>query len=98
MVSTEGELLWELDPVVDGGFTFPRFSPDGARLYFIGHLEDGAQGVWSVRASDGGGMRQIVRSDDPSLWIGFGIRVGRSYLYLGVGEYQSDIWVMDLTW
>ena len=97
-VSRDGVVLWQLAPPTAGlaVMTMPEFSADGSTIYFYGVEEDGSQGVWSVPAA-GGYPRLVIESDDPSLWfLEFSLTVGPEHIYLAVGEYESDIWVMDL--
>ena len=42
--------------------------------------------------------RLIVEFDSPSLILYPGISVSSDSIYISVGTYQSDIWVMDLVW
>jgi len=41
----------------------------------------------------------VVESDDPLLNnTGYPWAVGTDNIYLPLGEYESDIWVVDLEW
>jgi serine/threonine-protein kinase len=84
---------------------YPRYSPDGSTLYFFGN-PGGTVYVMSMPA-EGGDPRRVVQFDDRSAieWApmnnggGFAaLSVGEEHLYLSVGDFESDIWVMDLDW
>ena len=97
LVSSSGEVLRQFDPKGEGlGFNTPTFSPDGSRIYFIGY-EDGVPGVWWIPTS-GGEPIKIVALEDPSIIVTRALTVGPEHFYLTFGEYESDIWVMDLEW
>jgi Tol biopolymer transport system component len=96
-VSPGGEVLWRYDPTADGLQypTLPRFSADDSRIYFWAE-SDASWGVWWIQ--DGGGRAaKAVAFDDLSLFGG-GLSVGPDAIYMGVGEVEGDIWVMDLEW
>jgi Tol biopolymer transport system component len=99
LVSKEGEVVARYDPLASGltGFGEPLFSPDGSRIYFTGYGGRGVLGVWWIPA-DGGLPNQIVALEDPSIIVQGALTVGPEDLYLTFGEYESDIWVMDLEW
>jgi len=80
-----------------GWGTRPKFSPDGARIYFTGHDEDGSAGVLWIPAH-GGEATKIVAFDDPLLTVTHWLTVGPENFYLTVAEWESDVWVMDLEW
>ena len=43
--------------------------------------------------------RLVVAFDSPSLMLYWsGLSVSSDSIYISVGTYQSDIWVMDLAW
>jgi len=97
-VSTAGDVLshYEMPPWLSSP-DYPKFSRDGARIYFSGTHEDGSRDLWWIPA-DGGGPTRVVAFDDPVLhWRGL-YSVGPEHLYVTVDEYESDIWVMDLEW
>jgi hypothetical protein len=75
----------------------PTMSPDGNTLYL--RAARGTQaGIWAWPMS-GGDARMIVTFEDPSMTVlsyPGTINVTRNRLYLTVGEFESDIWVMDL--
>jgi Tol biopolymer transport system component/tRNA A-37 threonylcarbamoyl transferase component Bud32 len=73
-----------------------KFSPDGSRIYFRGTHEDGTDGLWWMPAG-GGDATNVVTIDDPSLIVPH-FSVGPDHLYVTVGEWESDIWVMELEW
>ncbi|MGH7673828.1 MAG: TolB family protein, partial [Gemmatimonadales bacterium] len=76
-----------------GGYSWPAWSEDGSRIYFL--LDNGLDvtGIWSVPAG-GGRPTLLVRFDDPTRpWHRFGFRVRRGRLYFTLGEMESDIWV-----
>jgi Tol biopolymer transport system component/tRNA A-37 threonylcarbamoyl transferase component Bud32 len=99
LVSRNGEPLWRRDPspailLRDG---VPKFSPDGSRIYFWGVDEDDRMGIWAI-PTEQGEPRLIVAYDDPVLDGLSRFSVGAHQLYLTVGEYESDIWVLDVEW
>jgi Tol biopolymer transport system component len=98
-VSTDGEILWTFDPRTLGlqSFSFPRFSPDGSRIYLITADETGSRGVWWIPANLGDATK-VVAFDEPSLTVHTMFTVGPEHIYLTIGKYESDIWVMDLEW
>ncbi|HSM17821.1 MAG TPA: hypothetical protein VK845_12610, partial [Gemmatimonadales bacterium] len=84
---------------------YPRYSPDGSTLYFFGN-PGGRVYVMSMPA-EGGELRRVVAFDDASVspWSpkndgrGLGaLTIGSDAIYLSVGEWDSDIWVVDLEW
>lgn len=98
LLTPSGELLQRIDLSGTGlGGSNPVYSDDGKTLYCEG-TRDGHSGVWALRLA-GGKPLQIVAFDDSSLEAlsyGGAIEVSHGQLYLTVGDYQSDIWVMDL--
>jgi Tol biopolymer transport system component len=99
LVSQEGEVLWRYHRSNAGlqDLRWVRFSWSGARIYFTGTDEDGSRGLWWIPAS-GGDATKVVSFDDPALFVPGYLSVGPENLYLTIGEYESDIWVMDLEW
>jgi Tol biopolymer transport system component len=77
----------------------PQFSPDGSRIYVYAITRDGAQGVWAFPIAGGEPSPVILNRDGP-LWANlFSFEIGPDgMIYLAIGEYESDIWVVDLTW
>jgi serine/threonine-protein kinase len=97
LFSRDGVHLWRLNPE-PVTFSLLRqaaaFSRDGSHVYFFGSMGDEVHGVWSIPVS-GGEPRLVVRFDAPQM---AGMSVGPDNIYLTVGEWESDIWVMDLEW
>jgi serine/threonine-protein kinase len=97
-VSRDGEVHTRYDASADGlDVGFPRFSIDGSRVYFVAFSEDGPRGVWWVPA-DGGDATRVVSHDDPSRIMYDYLSVGPDHLYVTLGEWESDIRVVDLEW
>ncbi len=100
LFSRSGELLWHLEPDFDAGVPLmghPRFSADGSTLYVYGLDAEGSQGIWAI-PTEGGAPRVVIENDDESLWaLGVSLRVGPDKIYLSVADYESDIWVMELS-
>ena len=97
-VSRSGEVLQRYDPQEFGlGFTRPTFSADGSRVYFFGYEGGARRGVWWIPTS-GGEPTKIVALEDPSIIVQRTLTVGPEHFYFVFGEYESDIWVMDLEW
>ena len=65
-------------------------------MYFRGRHEDGSSGVWSAPVG-GGAATMLVAFDDPSVLV-VGFAIGSDDIYLTISEYESDIWVMDLSY
>jgi TolB protein len=80
------------------GFSRPRFSPDGERLYFGAIDEAGWDGLWWMPA-DGGEPARVVAFDDPAMAVFIrSLSVGPKHLYFTIDETESDIRVVDLDW
>jgi Tol biopolymer transport system component/DNA-binding SARP family transcriptional activator len=99
MVDRTGATVWQRDLAVWGlsKTGAPVLSPDGTTLY-LGATSHGQIGIWALPLA-GGTPRLAIPLDDPSLVVHSypgTINVTRDRLYLTVGEYESDIWVMDL--
>ena len=99
LFSRNGELLWHLEPDFDAGvprMEQPRFSADGSTLYVHGLDAEGSQGIWAI-PTEGGAPRLVIENDDESRWfLSVSLRVHGDRIYLSVGAYVSDVWVMDL--
>ena len=56
----------------------------------------GCRNLYSMPAG-GGRPRLLVRYDDPEKQVFiYGLTVGDGKLYFSIGEFESDIYVMDL--
>ncbi|MDH3569702.1 MAG: protein kinase [Gemmatimonadota bacterium] len=99
LVSRDGDVLWRYDPSTAGlqGLSSPQFSWDGSMIYVYGTHEDGSGGIWAVPPR-GGEPNLVVAYDDAEIEGMDFLSVGPDHLYVTVGEYESDIWVMDLEW
>jgi serine/threonine-protein kinase len=99
LISPKGEVLQRYDPSEHGlrDFSQPEFSPDGSRIYMFGREMDGSPGIWWI-PSGGRKPTKAVALDDSSRTVEEYLTVGPERLYFTVGEYESDIWVMDLEW
>jgi len=98
-VARSGAVLWRRDFAAAqlGRMRFVALSPDGADVY-MGGTRGRDTGIWAVPLA-GGPPRLVVRSDAPELVVHSypgTITVTRDVLYLTVGAFESDIWVMDL--
>jgi Tol biopolymer transport system component len=99
VVTLEGEETLLLEGAVAGfdGIAKPDWSRDGRFIYFSGIAASGSQALYSIAAA-GGQPRLLVRYDDPTKQVFiWGFSVGDGKVYLTVSEYESDIYVMDLT-
>jgi dipeptidyl aminopeptidase/acylaminoacyl peptidase len=70
------------------------WAPDGDTLYYAA-----ATGRWGIyRSPAAGGVPELlVRDDDPAKRLyADGLTVGNGLLYLTLGEYTSDIYVLEL--
>jgi Tol biopolymer transport system component len=99
LVSPSGTVLRRRDLAASGLREVgpPAMSPDGTTLY-LRAARGGQAGIWAWPMS-GGEPRMIVSFEDPSMTVlsyPGTINVTRDRLYLTVGEYESDVWVMDL--
>jgi Tol biopolymer transport system component/tRNA A-37 threonylcarbamoyl transferase component Bud32 len=99
LVSREGEVLWrhDLSRVRLRGLNDARFSRDGSTIYVYGTHEDGSEGIWAI-PPQGGEPLLMVAFDDPEIRGLDFLSVGPDHLYVTVGQYEVDIWVMDLEW
>jgi Tol biopolymer transport system component/tRNA A-37 threonylcarbamoyl transferase component Bud32 len=75
----------------------PRYSRDGKTIYYAATDQSDRQGIWALPVASGR-ARLVVAFDDPALGSAGVPIVGPDRLYLGVGEYESDIWVAKLRW
>jgi serine/threonine protein kinase/WD40 repeat protein len=99
-VSEKGEILSRIYPRSFGllGAYYAQPSTDGSGIYACAHHEDGSQGIWWLTAQ-GGDARKVVALDDPGMRVNPLLSVGRTHLYVSIGEEaEGDIWVMDLEW
>ena len=74
-------------------------SPDGATL-FLRATREGRTGIWALPLA-GGAPHLALSLEQPFLLVQSypgTVNVTRDRLYLTVGEFESDIWVMDLVW
>ena len=99
LVAPTGAILWSRDFAASGftGIGPPALSPDGRTLYMRG-TNGGQTGLWSVPLA-GGRARLRVLLDDPRYVVQTypgTINVTQDALYLTVGEFESDIWVLTL--
>ncbi|HEY6108021.1 MAG TPA: BTAD domain-containing putative transcriptional regulator [Gemmatimonadales bacterium] len=99
LVARSGAVLWRRDL---GALGLGRLRPvassaDGPTVY-LGASRGNQSGIWAVPLS-GREPRLIVTFEDPLLVVHSypgTINVTRDRLYATVGEFESDIWVMDL--
>ncbi len=97
LVSREGEVLWRYDPSTAGLRAIARhkYSWDGSTIYVYGSHEEGAEGIWAI-PPQGGEPNLMVAYDDAEIGGSYRFSVGPERLFVTVGEYESDIWVMDV--
>lgn len=77
--------------------TYPSWSPDGRAIWFGAASADGQDGMFEVPAT-GGRLRMVVRFDDPARSATpYSITVSGSRVYLCLSEFESDVYVADLT-
>ena len=97
LVSRAGEVLWRYDLLAAGLqlFSWSKVSWAGSTVYFAGGREDGSAGIWAV-PTQGGEPRLVVAYDDAEIGGLDYLSVGPDNFYITVGEYESDIWVMDV--
>jgi hypothetical protein len=98
-VSREGNVTWRYDLAAAGLVpalsATDRFSWDGSLIYHWGSHEDGSSGIWAIPVQ--GGKPSLVVSFDDAEIVGIpNLSVGPEHLYYTVGQYESDIWVMDV--
>jgi serine/threonine-protein kinase len=86
-----------LGPPEIGNYTWPVWSDDGSRVYYLQDNGAVVGGVWSV-PSGGGRPRLVVRFDDPSRpWHRYGLRVRGDRLYFTLGELECDVWTAEVS-
>ncbi len=97
LVSREGGVIWRYDLSTAGlrDVRRSRFARDGSTIYLYGRHEDGSQGIWAI-PPQGGEPDLAVRYDDAEIGGTFCFSEGPDHFYVTVGEYESDIWVMDV--
>jgi Tol biopolymer transport system component len=71
-----------------------EYSRDGRTIYFLGN-DAGGSGLFAVPAS-GGPPRLVIRYDDPGKPVWLKATIGNGVAYLSVGEFESDVYAMDL--
>lgn len=99
LVAPTGTVLWQRDLAASGLSKIgpPVLSPDGSTLY-LRATRHGQAGLWALPWA-GGPPQLALLLDDPVLVVHTypgTINVTRDRLYLTVGEFESDIWVMEL--
>jgi Tol biopolymer transport system component/DNA-binding SARP family transcriptional activator len=99
LVSRAGTVLWRRDLAASGLSELgpPTLSPDGTTLYLRAARGSDA-GIWAWPLA-GGRPHLVMAFDDPAFMVQSypgTINATRDRLYLTVGEFESDIWVMDL--
>ncbi len=100
IVSLEGErrLLTDAESVgPSGGPPWPEWSPDGRTIYFQAADSSHERGLYAI-AVEGGGIRKVVRFDDPTKHVIFSHTVAGGRVYFTLSEIESDIWALDLEW
>jgi hypothetical protein len=97
LVSQEAEVLWRYDLSTTGlrGIRRPRFSWDGSTIYVYGNHQDGLEGIWTI-PRQGGEPNLVVAYDDAEIGGMYIFSAGPEHLYVTVGQYEVDIWVMDV--
>jgi serine/threonine-protein kinase len=99
LVSMSGAVLWQRDYAASGLTELgpPALSPDSTTLY-LGATRGGERGIWALPLAGGEPRLVVTFAHSPLLVHSFPgtINVTRDRLYLTVGEFESDIWVMDL--
>jgi hypothetical protein len=101
LVSPSGAVIWRRDLAVDGLSELgpPVSSENGAVLY-LRAVRGGQRGIWAWPIA-GGSARLVLPFADSSLVVqsySGTISAANDRLYLTVGEFESDIWVMNLDW
>lgn len=99
LVSLSGAVLWRRDLAASGLSRLgpPALSPDGKTLY-LRAARGSEAGIWALPLT-GRAPRLVVTFEDPALLVQSypgTINVTRDRLYVTVGEFESDVWVMDL--
>jgi Tol biopolymer transport system component len=91
------------DPLPDvtpiGPYVCPcAWSSDGGSIYFLGEsTSDHTISVWRVPVA-GGPLRPALRFDDLARpWHKSGLEVQGGRFYFTLGDYQSDIWMTEIT-
>jgi len=100
IVSLEGERRLVVDEESAGltrGAPWPEWSPDGRTLYFQAADSSLEGGLYAIPV-EGGGIRKVVRFDDPTKNVVFSHTVANDKVYFTLSEIESDIWALDLEW
>ncbi len=80
------------------GVSRAAFTPDGNVILFNAFDAGFYRHVWAVPV-EGGSPRIVVDfSNSSKILYPNGLSVRGDQLYLSLGEFESDIWVMDLEW
>ncbi len=97
LVSRDGEILWRhaVSAIGVRPLTIGQYSMDGSELFFWATHEDGTRGMWAM-PMQGGEPRLVIALDNDEISALYDFSVGPDHLYVTVGEYESDIWVMDV--
>jgi hypothetical protein len=104
LISVGGRVLWRRhlnatsQLTIDAyNYALPKYSRDGAAIYFVATRRDWRHGVWTL-PSAGGEARVAVASDDPAVTASGHISIDPNHLYLTVSEYESNVWAARLRW
>ena len=99
LLSRAGKVLWRYDLAAAGlgwwAWGGPRISRDGSTIYASLRHEDGSRGIWSIPLQNGD-PRLLIAYDPARYDYLVILSEGPDHIYLTVGEYESDIWVMDV--
>jgi serine/threonine-protein kinase len=70
---------------------------EGQRLLALKRHADSTSGLYDVPL-EGGVPRELIRFDDPARQPRPEMAVHDGVVYFTLGEFESDVWVMDLEW
>jgi serine/threonine-protein kinase len=92
----EPQVVWR---PTDSGTTVTNVEwyAGGTRLLFLRRFPDGTSTLWSV-ALDGSDPRELMRFGDAGRQPRSEMAVHDDIVYFTIGEFESDVWVMDVEW
>jgi serine/threonine-protein kinase len=75
----------------------PEWYDEGRRVLFLRLFPDGTSGMWSIPAG-GGPLEELIRFADRNRQPRPELAVHGDQIFFTIGDFESDIWVMDLEW
>jgi Tol biopolymer transport system component len=97
MVGEPRRILVDPDAALGVRIEAVELYDQGRRVLFLRRFPDGTSGIWSI-PTGGGAPTELIRFDDPSRQPRLELAVHDETIYFTIGEFESDIWVMDVEW